>query len=222
MDWETRVTSVSIGDLAFHLEELASIEASIDRLYETLLAEGTPEMLDRLCPYFGVCWPAARAWARWLMDHHRDTLRGRCVIELGCGLALPSFTTSRLGANAIATDNHPFAEDFFRRNRERNGASSARFVSLDWHVPGTSLPEADWMVASDVLYDAATADGLAEFLAPNLGDSSRAAVVDPDRPSLKRFLDRVEANGLPAMTHTLPPEPSAPRLFLVEIAGRAE
>jgi predicted nicotinamide N-methyase len=222
MDFDTRVTSVSVGDLSFELEELVSFEASVDRMYATLVAAGTPETLDELCPYFGVCWPSARALARWLTDYHRDTLRGRRVIELGCGLALPTFTASRLGANAIATDNHPFVEEFFRRNRDRNEAQSAHFLSLDWRAPETRLPEVDWVVASDVLYDAPTADALADFLAANLGDRTRAAVVDPDRPFLERFLDRIEANGLPAMKHTLPPEPSAPRLFLVEIAGRAE
>lgn len=222
MRFDTRVTSVSVGELAFDLEELVSFEASVDRLYEHLASQGRAETLDELCPYFGVCWPAARALARWLVEMQGEAFRGKRVLELGCGLALPSFTAAALGASALATDNHPYVEDFFRRNQARNPSPGARFTLLDWRAPDTQLPEVDWVLASDVLYDAPTADALADFLATNLGKRSRAAIVDPDRPFLERFLDRIEGNGLPAMKHALPPEPNAERLFLVEIAGREE
>ena len=102
------------------------------------------------------------------------------------------------------------------------GTRAAEFWTLDWRAPRTRLPVVDWVIASDVLYDAASADGLADYLAANLDDRARAAIVDPDRPFLERFLDRIESNGLPAMKHELPPEPSAERLFLVEIASRIE
>lgn len=222
MRFDTRVTAVHVGGLTFEIEELQSFEASVDRLYEHLVSEGRPTDLDELCPYFGVCWPASRGLARWLVEMQGEALRGKRVLELGCGLALPSFAAAAVGASVLATDNHPHVEDFFRRNHARNGSPRARYASLDWRRPGAALPEVDWLVASDVLYDAATADSLADFLAAQLGDRARAAIVDPDRPFLERFLERIEANGFPAMKHELPPEPGVARLYLVEIAGRNE
>ncbi len=222
MDFETRISPMNVGNLQFQIEELVSFEASVDVLYAKLLADGRPQALDELCPYFGVCWPSSQALAQWLAEFHQETLVGKRVLELGCGLALPSFTAAALGAETIATDNHPFVEDFFLRNSQRNRTRQLRFEQLDWRAPEAKLPEVDWVIASDVLYDGATADSLADFLAANLGDRARAAVVDPDRPFLERFLERVESNGFPAMKHVLPALPNAPRLFLVEIAGRAE
>ena len=222
MDFETRISPIDVGNLRFKLEELVSFEESVDVLYAKLLADGRPEALDELCPYFGVCWPSSSALAQWLVEFHRETLRGKRVLELGCGLALPSFTAATLGAVTLATDNHPFVEEFFQRNWRHNGTQGVRFENLDWRAPGAKLPEVDWVMASDVLYDGQTADALADFLAAHLGDRARAAIVDPDRPFLERFLERVENNGFPAMKHVLPALPNAPRLYLVEIAGRAE
>jgi predicted nicotinamide N-methyase len=46
-------------------------------------------------------WKASRILARYLFEHP-DQIRGRRVVELGCGLALPSLLAARLGAAAVA------------------------------------------------------------------------------------------------------------------------
>ena len=108
---------------------------------------------------FGVIWPSARALASRLTTHE---LRGRRVLELGCGLALPSLVAAKAGAEVTATDQHPDTERFLAENLERNRLQ-VRYARLDWS--GAAPPEVpergfDLVLASDVLYAAPMPDGL--------------------------------------------------------------
>ena len=68
-------------------------------------------------------WPASMRLAHWLFDH-RQLLRGRCVLELGCGLALPSLLIMACGAdtaNVLTTDESQSLVTHVRHNAELNG-----------------------------------------------------------------------------------------------------
>ncbi|CAE8610963.1 unnamed protein product [Polarella glacialis] len=61
-----------------------------------------PYDVGSVMPY--VLWPSAYAIAVWLFDMPAARIRGQRVIELGCGLALPSMVAALAGAAALATD----------------------------------------------------------------------------------------------------------------------
>lgn len=72
-------------------------------------------------------WPASRSLAQWLCSQPAELLSGSRVIELACGLALPSFVAARRGAMAkavLATDESEPLLDHVRRNAQLNGISS--------------------------------------------------------------------------------------------------
>eukprot|EP00929_Paragymnodinium_shiwhaense_P072132 TRINITY_DN36613_c0_g2_i1.p1 TRINITY_DN36613_c0_g2~~TRINITY_DN36613_c0_g2_i1.p1 ORF type:complete len:279 (+),score=37.96 TRINITY_DN36613_c0_g2_i1:60-896(+) len=52
----------------------------------------------------GHLWTSAIYLAKYLFQHRDELLRGKTVIELGCGLALPSFVAANFATRAIATD----------------------------------------------------------------------------------------------------------------------
>jgi len=72
-------------------------------------------------PIFGVVWPSGLALAE---EMTRFPIEGKSILEVGCGLGLPSLVLQQRGADITASDYHPLAEEFLRR-----ACSRSRIVS---------------------------------------------------------------------------------------------
>lgn len=119
----------------------------------TLLRPESPEALidedefahDEFLPYWAELWPAATALAEALPDV--DRLR---VVELGCGLGVPSLLAAARGARVTATDWSEDAIELLRENAQGNGLSLVAEVR-DWRSPWPD--RFDLALAADVLYE---------------------------------------------------------------------
>lgn len=152
-------------------------------VYRTLGGRPTGRDPGDWMPMFGVLWPGAVALARRV---DASDLRGERVLELGCGLGLPSLVAAAQGARVLATDNHPHAAAFLAANAHHNG------VSIDWrHLDWRDLPQDlgrfDRVIASDLLFSADLAPLVAQTLAATLAPHGRAWLVDPGRLALPVF-----------------------------------
>ena len=141
---------------------------------------------DEFLPYWAELWPSGVALARAIAAR---SLKGARVVELGCGLGLPSIAAALAGGRVLATDWSPVAIDLLRDNAERNGAALEAAV-VSWTAPGALLERApfDLVLAADVLYEQRNVAPLAELL-PRLG--GEVLLADPGRPPLEEFLARV-------------------------------
>jgi predicted nicotinamide N-methyase len=72
------------------------------------------------------------------------------VLELGCGLGLPSLVAAARGAVVTATDWAKDAIELLRRNADRNHLVLRSEVH-DWREPWSE--EFDLVLAADVLYE---------------------------------------------------------------------
>jgi predicted nicotinamide N-methyase len=113
-------------------------------------------------PYWAELWPSALALARAL--RHRR-LEGEQVLELGCGLALPSIVAALLGARVLATDLQPDALEAARINADANDVE-LELMTLDWRelTPVAERVPFDLVLCADVLYEAHMVDSLLEVL----------------------------------------------------------
>lgn len=200
-----------IGDLELKIDCLENLDQTIDDLFAELERAGNPQLLGELCPYFGTVWPSARALARSVWSRASD-FQGKRVLELGCGLALPSITAAKLGASVVATDFHPEVPRFLRRNLELNGVS-VEYFRVDWSKGFPELGEFDWVVGSDILYERQHALLLPKTLAKYMTSRSAALVCDPARPYLQAFVDATNQYGFQSQISV----PSRD-IFLIEIA----
>ncbi len=206
--YETRISTVALGSARFQFRRLASLEATINSLFEALQRAGDEGLLETLCPYFGDLWPAALGLSQHLLER-RPT--GQRSLELGCGLALPSFITATvLGyTTALATDSHPEVPRFLAENCALNGDPAAvRHAHWDWTTAEASIPEAvrtqgpyDLILGSDVLYEGRHPENLARALAalaqnPALTrPTTRFLISDPGRGYLQTFVNALRAHG---------------------------
>lgn len=207
MVYKTHILPLSIREHSFQVECLENLDASVDEMFAELERRKSQEMLEELCPYFGVVWPAAQALGEWMSENLSTQLKGRTFLELGCGLALPSLLAARLGAKVTATDLHPDVPIFFERNLRRNISKQAPtpvFAPLDWRqLPEQAAPW-DWIVASDVLYERSYAGTLLTFLERHLSRGGQALVADPQRPFCERFEKQIQESSLRFEKHVWP------------------
>jgi predicted nicotinamide N-methyase len=151
----------------------------------TLLRPRDPDALideeafaqDEFLPYWAELWPAGLALARALPER----LGGVRVVELGCGLGIPSLVAAARGASVTAIDWAPAAIELLRENAEKNGLELQASVA-DWRSFGGSF---DLAIAADVLYEARNVEPLLDLLqrlAPTV------LLAEPGRPAGREFL----------------------------------
>ena len=139
-----------------------------------------------LAPYWAVLWRSGVALA-----HELDglDLGGKRVVELGCGLAVPSLAAARAGADVLATDSDAEALELVERNARENGVDVATAL-VDWTRPEELVSRGpfDLVLAADVLYERPSVALLLSLL-PRL--AREAWVADPGRPAAEAFLEQV-------------------------------
>jgi predicted nicotinamide N-methyase len=168
---ELRADVVRVGGVELSLLRPARPEALIDEeAFER----------DEFLPYWADLWPAALALAEALPAR----LDGLRVVELGCGLAVPSLVAAARGADVTATDWAAEAIELVGRNAAHNELS-LRAEQRDWREPWRE--RFDLVLAADVLYEHRNVDPLVarlEALAPV------ALVGLAGRPYEAAFLER--------------------------------
>jgi predicted nicotinamide N-methyase len=138
-----------------------------------------------VAPYWAVLWRSGVALARELSGKDLDGLR---VVELGCGLAVPSIAAARAGACVLATDTCPEALELAELGAAANGVR-IETAAVDWGGRGAAPAGApfDLVLAADVLYERASVAPLLSLL-PRL--APEAWLADPGRPAAGAFLER--------------------------------
>jgi predicted nicotinamide N-methyase len=143
-----------------------------------------------LAPYWSVLWRSGVELA-----HELDAveLRGLRVVELGCGLAIPSIAAARAGAEVLATDSDAEALELVERNARQNGVR-VETAMVDWTRPEELVGRGpfDLVLAADVLYERPSVAPLLSLL-PQL--APEAWLADPGRPAAAAFLDEADRRG---------------------------
>jgi predicted nicotinamide N-methyase len=149
------------------------------------LPDAGPVEWAPVAPYWSVLWRSGVALARELDRVALDELR---VVELGCGLAVPSLAAARGGAAVLATDADPEALALVARNARASGVS-VETATVDWAEPDDLVGRGpfDLVLAADVLYERAGVAPLLSLL-PRLAPS--AWLADPGRPAAEAFLEQ--------------------------------
>jgi predicted nicotinamide N-methyase len=165
------------------VETVAGVQIARPPDAEALIDVDEFERREEFLPYWAELWPSARRLADVVAG---ADLRGRRVLELGCGLGLPAIVAARGGADVLATDWAPEAVEAAAANAARNGLAM-RCRTIDWRDAGELVADGpfDLVLAADVLYERRNAAPLRALLGAL---SAEVWLADPGRPDLAPFL----------------------------------
>lgn len=143
-------------------------------------------------PIFGVLWPAGIALAR---EMESIDIQGRRILEIGCGIALPSLVLARRGAEVTASDHHPLAEEFLRFNAGHNRLPEVRFALAPWAGRNAALSQYELLIGADLLYERGQPELLARFIAAHAAPAAQVLVADPGRRQVGAFIRLMHRHG---------------------------
>ena len=127
-------------------------------------------------------WPSARIAAEIVA-----AAAPASVVEIGCGLALPSLAAARAGIRALATDRDSIALDFVSAAAEDQNIDIATRV-FDVEDATTALPPGDLVVLADVFVTDPVAEACAARCEEALRRGSDVLVVAAARSTRDAFL----------------------------------
>ena len=135
-------------------------------------------------PLFGLVWPSAQKLADLMQTWE---LRGKRVLEVGCGLGLASLVIHRRQGDITASDCHPLTEIFLKANVVLNDLPPLHYETGNWGRVNKGLGMFDLLIASDVLYERSHPAQLSGFIQEHAAEGAEVLIVDPNRGNRSAF-----------------------------------
>jgi predicted nicotinamide N-methyase len=182
--------------LDFEMTTIRDLDESIDTLCEFFGEEDQDNSLaEEYCPYFGVLWEAGIGLSQHLA---KLDLLGLKVLEIGCGLALPSFLVTRMGGDIIATDFHADVPLFLELN-QKNNQIVFPYKAMNWRNEiertRSDLGLFDLVIGSDILYESQHPMQVAKALIAFLKPGGKILLSDPGRAYIQKFITSMNECG---------------------------
>jgi predicted nicotinamide N-methyase len=186
--------------------------APLDRLAEEMAAKHTPSeptgsaaavarqslASGAYLPYWALLWPSGMALTEALLARP-DLVRGRRVLELGCGLGVTAIAALACGAKLWVADVFAEALLFCRYNTLHNTDRTPRTLPANWRTEAgrdacRALGPFDVVLAADVLYEEEDREPLAEWVPHLLMPKGIFMLAEPGRRASRAFVaERIAA-----------------------------
>lgn len=191
---------------------------------------------DERLPYWADLWPSSETLAAYLLAQRvhlamvpavaRAAAEGVAprLIELGCGLGLPTIAALHVGFDVLATDYYEDALPFAVYNAAHNVGRQPSTRMVDWTAMPQDLGTFAVVMAADVLYEMRYAAILADVVTRVLAPGGVFLLADQGRIALSSFLEEAAARGLDwhAVQRVEPPAGVAkPSITIYELRWRS-
>lgn len=150
---------------------------------------------------FGVVWDSGRLLAELMSSYDVTGLR---VLEIGCGIGLPSLVLNARGADITAMDHNPSAEAFLAYNVALNEGDPIPFSRGPTDDAAGELGQFDLIITSDVLYERGSASALCGLLGRHAAAAATVILVGPGRGGLGKYTRGMDALGFSSTRELVP------------------
>lgn len=188
LGYETLQQNVQIGHLPLQLNTLKDRNQYYDPDKTAENAGVSPASWS----LFGHLWPASLVLAAAVQELDIDNKR---ILELGCGLALPSLVLKQRGADVTASDYHPLSEKFLAENSKLNSIANIPFLPINWGSDNNNSEKFDVIIASDVLYEPGQALLLAQTIKTLMTPTATVMLTCPGRGYRNKFARLMAEQG---------------------------
>ena len=186
--YNVKTTTVKVGEHAYQIRSLSDKQQYAD-------PHGLAEQAgisSASWSLFGQLWPAGQILANAMSV---IPLKGRRILEIGCGLGLSSLVLQRRAADITASDHHPLADSFLKHNADLNFLKRPTYVDLSWKIPHATLGRFDLIIGSDILYERDHAQMLTELIIRHAKSVAEIITTDPGRGVSAAFSRAMLAQG---------------------------
>lgn len=160
--------------------------------------------------YWNRVWHSEVALSEWLIqEFYPDKLRGKTILELGCGTGLAGIVCAKLGGVPTFSDIVPMVMDTVKEACELNGIEDYQTLILDWSHPEAMPGAYNMVLGSEIFYDVSFLDDLSELLKRALTIGGLGVFCDPNRLGFDTLENTFSQNfHLTVQSHTVlwPPE----------------
>ncbi len=199
---ELLASLAAVGALRVDRVELPGASQSIEIArpadYDRLIDDAAADPEQNL-PYWAEIWPSGVALAVAIV---RDpgALRGRRVLELGCGLGVTAITALTAGADLLVTDYAPEALALCALNALNNAGRMPETQRLNWRDADAALNALrdevfPIVLAADVLYERRDIEPLLALSERVMPPGGQLWLAEPGRPPAARFLEMIRDRG---------------------------
>jgi predicted nicotinamide N-methyase len=179
---------MEIGPIDIHVRTLWDICQFLD-------ADGVAKKVgisSTAWPIFGIIWPSSEVLAHTMLDYK---IKGKRILEVGCGIALSSLVLNHRLADITATDYHPEVLPFLLANVALNNGKKIPFVRTGWKDDEDKLGTFDLIIGSDLLYESDHAQLLSDFIDLHARQQCEVMIVDPGRGYHAKFSKKMVKRG---------------------------
>ncbi len=195
----TERLSLKIGSLQLKLD----VVCNIDELFNELVSrpDDDPDVKDERIPYWAELWPSAVVLSEYLVAN-ASLVKGKSVLEVGCGLGLSGIVAGMLGGNVVMTDYQNSALDFAAINWRLNNDAPVQTKILDWRSPGKT-EKVDLILASDVAYESKIFRFLISTFKKLLRPNGTILLAEPNRKFAKDLFSQLLKAGFTVQSETI-------------------
>lgn len=187
----TETESLRLAGKEFSIRHVTDVDSLFTQLLE--LPDSDPAVKDEQIPYWAEVWPSAIALSEFLLEHP-DTVAGKQVVEIGCGLGLPGIAAGKMTDRVLLTDYLETPLRLAEHNWRLNHSSPCDTRLLDWRS-GVEEMNADVIVASDIAYERRMFGPLMTFFDNRVHSGATVIISEPDRHFARDFFRSLHQRG---------------------------
>jgi predicted nicotinamide N-methyase len=163
--------------------------------FDHLIDEAAADPEQNL-PYWAELWPSGVALAA-AIARAPEALRGKRVLEIGCGLGITATAALRAGADLLVTDYAPEALALCALNALDQSGRSPETLRMNWRDPGPALrtlvrERFPVVLAADVLYESRDVEPLLTLVECVVAPFGELWLAEPGRAPAGRFLESIK------------------------------
>ncbi|MDA0739804.1 MAG: hypothetical protein O2999_13415 [Nitrospirae bacterium] len=136
--------------------------------------------------YWNRVWASEVALSEFLIqEFYPESLKGKTILELGCGTGLAGLVAGKLGGVPTFSDKVPLVMESTQEACRLNGIKTFSTLVLDWATPKGLTQQYDMVLGSEIFYDNMFLDDICRLLDHVLPVGGTGLFCDPNRLGLE-------------------------------------